>query len=280
MLDDFDPLLKRLVPRLAEAPGVVAIVLGGSRARGTANPASDYDIGLYYESAKPLDTKRLLDLVRNLVDEPAAAAVTRVGDWGPRIIGGGWLTIDSRKVDLLYRGVEAVSAVISECRAGRISMDYQPGYPHGFCSSIWMGEVALCRMLYDPHGMLARMKASTVPYPEQLREALLRTFLWEILFSIQNAETAVARGEQTHIAGCVYRALCCTAQVLFALNRRYLINEKAALAEAAGLPVTLRALADRIGRVWGWVGGSEFDCALAELGSLDRELRALAGAAT
>jgi hypothetical protein len=215
-------------------PGVVGVVLGGSRARGTAHAASDYDIGIYYGPDKPLDTACLLNVARDLVDDSSAAAITPVGGWGPRIVGGGWLSIEGREVDLLYRGIEPVRAVISACRAGQISMDYQPGHPHGFCSAIWMGEVALCRPLHDPHGAIAELKALTSPYPEKLREALLNTFLWEVLFSIENGEIAIARGEQTHIAGCVYRALSCIGQVLFALNRRYLINEKGALAEAPG----------------------------------------------
>jgi predicted nucleotidyltransferase len=83
MIDDTDPLLARIVPRLADVSGVAAIALGGSRARGTATEASDYDIGLYFQSDKPLDTKHLLDVVRELVDDPVAAAVTPVGEWGP-----------------------------------------------------------------------------------------------------------------------------------------------------------------------------------------------------
>ena len=40
-----DPFLMRIVPNLAEVSGIEAIVLGGSRARGTADEASDTDIG-------------------------------------------------------------------------------------------------------------------------------------------------------------------------------------------------------------------------------------------
>ena len=275
MSDALDPLLTRIVPRLAEAPGVAAIVLGGSRGRGTANAASDYDIGLYYGPDEPLDTERLLNAARDLVDDPSAAAVTPVGGWGPRIVGGGWLSIEGRKVDLLYRGIEPVRAVMSACRAGLISMDYQPGHPHGFCSAIWMGEVALCRPLHDPRGSIAELKALTSPYPEKLREALLKTFLWEVLFSIENGEIAIARGEQTHIAGCAYRALGCIGQVLFALNRRYLINEKGALAEAAGFPHTVPRLLDRTSRAWAAIGEYAFATALSDLRTLDGELRAL-----
>src|SRR6201995_5272962 len=140
-----DPILQRIVPALAEVPGVAAIALGGSRARGTATDASDYDIGLYFSAGAPLDTQRLLDAVKTVVDTPEAADVTPIGGWGPWIVGGGWLTVEGRKVDLLYRNLDHVARVIGECRAGEVTMHYQPGHPHGFPSMIWMGEVALCR---------------------------------------------------------------------------------------------------------------------------------------
>ena len=273
-----DPLLARIVPRLAEVPGIAGIVLGGSRARGTATAASDYDIGLYYGPHEPLDTARLLEIAKDLVDDPAAAAITPVGGWGPRIVGGGWLKVGGRKVDLLYRGVEPVRAVISACRAGQVSMDYQPGHPHGFCSAIWMGEVALCVPLHDPNGAIAELKAATTPYPDALQDALLKMFLWEILFSIENGDIAVARGEQTHIAGCTYRALCCIGQVLFALNRRYLINEKGALAEAASFPRNVSLLPERTDRIWAALGRREFAAVFSDLRALEADVRALTGA--
>ena len=210
--------------------------------------------------------------MKGLVDDPRAAAVTEVGGWGPWIVGGGWLTIAGKKVDLLYRPIESVEAVIRDCRDGRISMDYQPGHPHGFCSAIWMGEVALCRPLCDPHGLIADLKAIALPYPDRLREALVRRFQWEALFSIENAETAVPRGDQTYIAGCAFTSLACVAQALFALNRRYLINEKGALEAAARLPLTISALSQRVASVWQAVGLSTFEAALAELRSIEREL--------
>ena len=46
-----DDLLERMTKALARAPGVAALALGGSRARGTEAPSSDYDIGLYYRRA-------------------------------------------------------------------------------------------------------------------------------------------------------------------------------------------------------------------------------------
>jgi predicted nucleotidyltransferase len=43
-----EPLLQRLIAPLSKVRGLVAIALGGSRARGTAHATSDYDIGLYF----------------------------------------------------------------------------------------------------------------------------------------------------------------------------------------------------------------------------------------
>jgi predicted nucleotidyltransferase len=60
-------------------PGITAITLGGSRARGTASEASDYDIGLYFSAVQPIDTAALLEVARTLVDAPGAAEVTAVG---------------------------------------------------------------------------------------------------------------------------------------------------------------------------------------------------------
>jgi hypothetical protein len=270
-----DSVLQHLVPALADVPGVNAVVLGGSRARGTATEASDYDVGLYFSEPRPLDTDRLLEAVRHLVDEPSSAAVTPVGEWGPWIVGGAWLSVAGRKVDLLYRNCDAVTRVIHSCRAGLVTMDYQPGHPHGFCSAIWMGEVALCQPLHDPGGTIAGLKKLTSLYPEALRDALIRRFQWEILFSIENGEGAAARREQTHIAGCAYRALACAGQVLFALNGRYLINEKAALQEAAGFPLTIPDLMERVTKVWHLIGRADFAAAFAILRAVDHELKAL-----
>jgi len=268
-----DRILTQLVKVLEPVPGVAAIVLGGSRARGTAGPASDYDIGLYYEPATPLDVTAIQSAIAPLVDEPSM--VTPIGEWGPWINGGAWLTVGGTKVDLLYRDLDRVRAVIVDARQGRISMNYQPGHPHGFCSAIWMGEIAICQPLLDSFGSIAKLKAACWPFPEALKDALIGRFGWEVDFAIENAEIAAKRPEQTHVAGCVHRALCCIAQVLFAVNGRYLINEKGAIAEASTYPITIEGLADAQGHVWRDVGKADYDGALRRLHTLSDGLRAI-----
>ncbi|MEY9594907.1 hypothetical protein ABIA06_007198 [Bradyrhizobium yuanmingense] len=139
-----------------------------------------------------------------------------------------------------------------------------------------MGEIAYCQPLHDPTGLIARFKSIALPYPEALRSALIRRFQWEVLFSIENAELAAARNERTHVAGCLYRSLACVAQVLFALNERYLINEKGALQEAAGLPLTIPHLVEQADEIWRLVADGGFAQACAMLRQVDRELKALA----
>ena len=143
-----------------------------------------------------------------------------------------------------------------------------------FPSPLIRPDVRICRgqILHDPLGAIADLKSSTSPYPVRLRDALLRMFHWEVLFSIQNAEVAVARREQTHIAGCAYRALCCMSQVRFAINQRHLINEKGALFEASLFPTTIEGLRERVASVWTCIGRSEFAEALAKLKSLYDDL--------
>jgi hypothetical protein len=160
-------------------------------------------------------------------------------------------------------------------------MDYQPGHPHGFCSSIYAGEIATCRPLSDPHDIVFHLKAEVLPFPDPLKHAVIGRFLWEVQFAIDNAALAIKRGEQTHVAGCVYRALCCTAQVLFAINGRYLINEKGALNEAATFPVSVAGLDAAVADVWSAVGSREFPRLLSSLATILQRLReavALSGA--
>ena len=271
-----DPLLARLTASLKDTAGVAAIVLGGSRARGTATEASDTDLGLYFHRERGIDTESLRRAIES-VPGARIGTLTEVGEWGPWIVGGAWLSVEGRKVDLLYRPIEGVAETIAECRSGRIRMDYQPGHPHGFCSAIWMGEVALCRPLHDPGGEVARLKALTDPYPDALRVAVVGRFFCEVLFAIENAELGAKRADATHVAGSAYRALACIGQTLFALNRRYLINEKGALAEAAGLPLTISDLGERVAQIWAAIGRGGLTQACAALRRMEGELRSLVG---
>jgi hypothetical protein len=264
-----DVLLGSLARAFGGVPGLRAIVLGGSRARGEATAHSDYDIGLYYEADHPIDVGRLAKAAM-LLPGASASSVTAIGEWGPWINGGAWLTVGGQRVDLLYRELGKVRDVIDACRAGRIERVYQPGHPHAFVSAIYMGEVALAQVLWDPEQVMVSLKRLCTPYPPALAEGMIRAFLWEAKFAVENAAHGRGRDDPAYVAGCAFRSVACLCQSLFALNGAYLLNEKGAVlaverlprhpidfaariaqaiaAGAAGLPV-LKALVEETGQL-------------------------------
>lgn len=228
-----ETLINAIASALKQVAGVSAVVLGGSRARGTQTATSDVDLGIYYHPDRPLDLVALNRVAAQFDDERRPQLLTPIGGWGPWINGGGWLTVRSVAVDFLYRDLSKVAAVIAACHQGQVEMVYQPGHPHGFVSSIYMGEVAVCRPVWEAdRGELSALKARTTPYPAALKRALIDKFGWEIDFSLSIARKSIARGDVVYAAGCCFRAAACLLQTLFALNEQYWLNEKGAVALA------------------------------------------------
>jgi predicted nucleotidyltransferase len=193
-----EALLRRLVVALSAVPGIAAIALGGSRARGTATAASDYDIGLYYRTNRPIDVAALGKVAIALDDRGDEASVTPIGGWGPWIDGGGWLVVGGVHVDLLYRDIDRVMAAIDDAHAGKVERFYQPGHPHAFVPTIYMGEAACARLLHDPAGALANLQRRTTPYPMALAKALCERFEWEAGFALpMRARASIAATSPT-----------------------------------------------------------------------------------
>ncbi|MFG1674406.1 nucleotidyltransferase domain-containing protein [Micromonospora sp. NPDC049282] len=232
-----DAILDRIRDALSQVSGVAGLALGGSRARGTADPTSDVDVGVYYHRHDRPDIAELGAAFAR-VDDGDGAACTGYGEWGPWINGGGWLMVDGVKTDVLLREIDRVRAVVEACAAGRPEIHYQVGHPHGFCTVIYAGEVHHNVPFHDPQGVLAELRSLTDPYPEPLAKALIGQFGWESQFALDTAATAAGRGDVAYVAGCAYRSVACLSQVLFAAAGRYLLNEKGAVAEAASFPST------------------------------------------
>jgi len=177
--------------------------------------------------------------------------LTAIGGWRPWINGGGWLTVRGAPVDILYRDLDAVATVARECVAGRPRIVYQPGHPHGFITAIYLAEIALCRPLWDPEGVVADLKRLAVPYPAPLKAALIRQFAWEAAFALRTVTKAVGRADVSHVAVCLFRGVSCLLQALFALNDCYWMNEKGAVGLAAAFPLVPPRLAARVDEAFG-----------------------------
>ncbi|WP_030208853.1 nucleotidyltransferase domain-containing protein [Streptomyces bikiniensis] len=238
--------LQEIAARLSEVEGVVGVCLGGSRARGTHSPASDFDLGLYYR--RPLDTDALRRIAAELTGGPVE--VTEPGGWGPWVDGGGWLTVDGHHVDWIYRDLDRVRRVREECEAGRFEFGAQPGHPLGFFSPSYAGELALGRVLSDPTGELRALRERVRPYPDALRTALVENACWEAPFTLACARKGAARGDVFYVAGCLFRAVGLLVHALHAHAGSWVLNEKGAVREADGLPAAPPDFADRAHRLF------------------------------
>ncbi|HET6355891.1 nucleotidyltransferase domain-containing protein [Streptomyces sp.] len=236
--------IEAMAQQLMAVRGVRAVALGGSRARGTHRPDSDWDLGVYYRGA--VDTGALAALATEVTG--TQVDIAGPGGWGPWVNGGAWLTVDGVQVDWILRDLDRVEAVWADCRAGRYETGMQPGHPLGFWSPAYAGEVALCRVLADTDGELTSLRTQAQGYPEPLRRALIDA-AWEANFSVAAARKSVAAGDVLHVSLCLSRAFGVLVQSLHAHARVWCLNEKGALRTATSLPAAPEDFASRVSGV-------------------------------
>ncbi|MGP3981838.1 nucleotidyltransferase domain-containing protein [Streptomyces sp. KR80] len=224
-------MVVEIANRLAEAGGVVGVCLGGSRARGTHRPDSDYDLGLYYR--QPLDTAALRLLAGELTG--GTVEVTEPGGWGPWVDGGAWLTVDGLHIDWIYRDLDRVHRIWQECQAGHFEVGTQAGHPLGVYSHAYVGEVSLGRILVDRDGELTALQEQTRSFPQPLRESLVANARWEVPFTLSVARKGATHGDSCYVAGCLFRAVGLLVQALHAAAGCWLINEKGSVQSAGHL---------------------------------------------
>jgi Nucleotidyltransferase domain len=273
-------LAQSMADRLIQVAGVAAVVLGGSWARNDAQPDSDVDLGIYHRPDRPLDVDALRRLARGWDDRHQEDLVTDVGGWGPWVNGGGWLQVNGRPVDWIYRDLGLVERVVADCLTGCPAIHHQPGHPAGFQTHIYLGELHHAHPLADPEGLVTALKAQIDPYPPALRQALIRDNLWQADFAITTARKSAARGEAYYVVGSLFRAASCLTQVLFAVHDTHFMNEKGSVAAAGGFPRTPPGFARTVEAVLGQAGTTPVALAasLERMAALAAEVRAIAQA--
>lgn len=193
--------------------------------------------------------ENLRRLSAELDDRHPSDAVTGFGGWGPWVNGGAWLRIESRRVDWIYRDLDKIGRIFEECRAGKVALHHQPGHPHGFHTHIYLGEVHHRRPLHDPTGVLRELKLLADPYLSSLKHALVREHLWQANFALDTTASSAAHADVFHTVGSCFEYVASLVQALYAVNERYLIDEKRALKGVEDLPLHPHAYNERTSAV-------------------------------
>jgi predicted nucleotidyltransferase len=224
-----------LAGELARLPGVVAVVLGGSRATGTERPDSDWDLGLYYRGA--FDPARVRELGH-------PGHVSGLGEWGPIVNGGAWLTVGGTPVDVLFRDLDVVEGWRREAEAGRFDVLTQNGYLAGAPTYLPVGELAIA----------VPLAGETLPcpaFPAALAAAAHERWRGRASVALMFAAAHAALGDAVCCAGMLSSAVLCAAHARLAERREWVLNEKR-LVERAGLADAQAVLArpgDLVGAV-------------------------------
>lgn len=242
-----------LATALAATPGVTAVVLGGSYARGAARPDSDVDLGVYYDPATPFRIDDIARVAQAVAVQPPT--VTDFYQWGAWVNGGAWIHTAAGKVDFLYRNLAQVERTISEAEQGIVQHDYPQQPPYGFYSVIYLAETAACLPIFDAAGAVQALKARVQSYPEALHRRAVNDGLWSAEFTLLHARTFAAQGDIYNTAGCLTRVATTLTQVLFALNRCYFMTDKGALRVIDGFALKPTDYVHEIGAILAAPGG-------------------------
>ena len=117
-------------------------------------------------------------------------------------------------------------------------------------------------------------------YPDALRHAVVQDYLWAAEFALAAfAGKFATRDDAYGTAACLTRAVNPLVLVLFALNRKYLLNDKTALAEVSEFEHAPREFVPRVQQTHSRLGASpsELAAAIESISRLHRETVELTG---
>ena len=227
-----EEILAQAVDALKDCPSVEGIVLGGSRATGTAGANSDVDIGIYYRGGLDLEALNL--------------AAAKMDDTHRE----GLICPEGMPVDLIFRSLERVERVVEQSEQGQVGAHYQTGHPHAYLDVMYRGELACSRVLFSKCQEFLILKQRAENYPEALREAIGQFFLFESSFSCMFAEQNTSKGDLYYMVGHLFRSVSALNQVLFALNRQWCLNEKKAVQRIQQFPLCPKDYESRVNLVF------------------------------
>ena len=207
-------MFKPLIAEISAWPEVEAIALGGSRAGTHYDEKSDYDVYLYCTA--PISE----DIRRKVLEQ--FCCYMEIGNHFWEYEDNCTLK-NGIDIDILYRNLDDFTAgladVVENCN------------PHnGYTTCMWH-NLLTCKILVDKSGRLTAAKERfDVPYPEQLRQNIIRQnnkLLEGTLPAYEmQIRKALMRGDRNSVNHRVSAFLESYFDILFAINRRTHPGEK------------------------------------------------------
>ncbi|MDE7260712.1 MAG: DUF4037 domain-containing protein [Oscillospiraceae bacterium] len=233
--------IQTLVELLKETvEGKCAIALAGAHAKGMADAASDIDLYVFAERAKPREQR--LELIRGIADP---GTTPWVDDFDAAPWGGGMdFTYKCTPVEVAGRTLARMDQVVGACLEGKFEIIPATWTSNGYYTFIYLCELSFIKPVWDPDGILAAYQQKAAVYPEPLRRAILETFMGRAGTWIGNFhyESAVRRGDILFTAPIVLHTVMDMVQVVFALNRIYFTGDKKLEAALEKMPYCPEAL--------------------------------------
>jgi predicted nucleotidyltransferase len=196
------------------------VVLGGSRATATHRPDSDWDLGVYYRgSQRPLDPADIRRL-------GYPGHVSELGEWGPIVNGGAWLTVAGTPVDVLLRDLDVVEGWLRDAQDGRFEVLSQNGCVVGAPTYLPVGELAVAQPIMG--------EAPRPSFPDRLAETAPDRWTGRAGVALTFARHHACAGDAVCCAGMLSNAVLCVAHARLAARREWVLNEKR-LVQRAGL---------------------------------------------
>ena len=137
---------------------------------------SDIDLVLFYDESQPPSPSRLNAILAALAPD-AAPSFTQIGEWGPWVNGGAWLSFAGQRIDVLYRSLQQSQRVLDDCSEGRWELHWSQQPPYGYFSPSFVEELGICLPFFDRRGPLAHLRAQARVYPDALQHHIVQDFL-------------------------------------------------------------------------------------------------------
>jgi len=204
-----DGALQALVDDLAAIADVDSILLGGSRARGEADKASDYDIYIYSEADIPADIRKPI-IDRHMA--PGYELDNRY--WETE--DDGVLAANDIPIDIIYRSLSWLTGHLDD-----LLDRYSAGT--GYTSCMWR-NFSESLILFDREGKAEALQTRAgVPYPDRLADAIIkknRPLLTGTMPCYRDqVAKAASRGDMVSVNHRSSAWLESYFDILFALNR-------------------------------------------------------------